>query len=403
MKAARSTLTAGSPAIRPTAPVAVPCLTSVIGNRATREALAGANAPARTPLPPVLAVQLEPSPTARANGGGHGDAAIHAAAARGVATPWSALPHASRIQHAFGRHDISSIQAHVGDTAAASATEMHAEAYTTGNHVVLGRGADLATVAHEAAHVVQQRAGVQLKGGVGAVGDRHEQHADAVAARVTAGQSAEALLDAYAGQGAAGPQIQCRTRIVDHPGDPRNQVAPGTGVGLLQDTSGGIHGEDEFVFGPLHNDCGTSMEAHIDPNDYDDDGTVPQGGSWPNWWAAAAPKPNDYWVRGHLLNHNIGGPGEKRNLTPITKKANSEHLHNIEEFVKMAAEAGDWRISYNVRAIYDGQGPQGLRADATNPHPGVWPMLTVGFDCGYYIVDEQDNVRSFRIFVRNER
>jgi hypothetical protein len=33
------------------------------------------------------------------------------------------------------------------------------------NHV----GADLHTVAHEAAHVVHQREGVQLKGGVGAV------------------------------------------------------------------------------------------------------------------------------------------------------------------------------------------------------------------------------------------
>jgi hypothetical protein len=50
-------------------------------------------------------------------------------------------------------------------------------------------------VAHEAAHVIQQRGGVQLKGGVGAVGDAHEQHADAVADRVVAGQSAEALLD----------------------------------------------------------------------------------------------------------------------------------------------------------------------------------------------------------------
>jgi hypothetical protein len=46
--------------------------------------------------------------------------------------------------------------------------------------------------------VVQQRGGVQLKGGVGAAGDPHEQYADAVADRVVAGSSAEDLLDAYA-------------------------------------------------------------------------------------------------------------------------------------------------------------------------------------------------------------
>src|SRR4051812_4669305 len=35
------------------------------------------------------------------------DAPVHAAAARGTATPASPLPYADRIQHAFGRHDIS--------------------------------------------------------------------------------------------------------------------------------------------------------------------------------------------------------------------------------------------------------------------------------------------------------
>jgi hypothetical protein len=74
---------------------------------------------------------------------------------------------------------------------------MGARAYATGDHVVLGRGADLHTVAHEAAHVVQQRGGVHLKGGVGQAGDPHEQHADAVADRVVAGQSAASLLDDY--------------------------------------------------------------------------------------------------------------------------------------------------------------------------------------------------------------
>ncbi|HEY0478161.1 MAG TPA: DUF4157 domain-containing protein [Kofleriaceae bacterium] len=125
-------------------------------------------------------------------------ARAHAAAARGAATPATKLPYVDRIQRAFGRHDISGIQAHVGADAAASARDMGAQAYAMGDHVVLGDGADLHTVAHEAAHVVQQRGGVQLAGGVGKVGDRHEQHADEVAGLVVQGKSAEASLDAYA-------------------------------------------------------------------------------------------------------------------------------------------------------------------------------------------------------------
>jgi hypothetical protein len=117
------------------------------------------------------------------------------------------------IQRAFGRHDLSSVQAHTGPEADASAQAMGAEAYATGDHIVLGRGNDLHTVAHEAAHVVQQRGGVQLKAGVGEAGDAYERHADAVADRVVAGQSAEDLLD---GAGASAmPAVQRK----EGPGD----------------------------------------------------------------------------------------------------------------------------------------------------------------------------------------
>ena len=133
-----------------------------------------------TPAPLLGGASSRPRPTLqmlfgvqRAAAGAPAAAAatVHAAAARGTATPASKLPHADRIQRAFGRHDISGIQAHAGGDAAASAHAMGASAYATGNHVVLG-SPDLHTVAHEAAHVVQQRAGVSLKDGVGDAGDR---------------------------------------------------------------------------------------------------------------------------------------------------------------------------------------------------------------------------------------
>lgn len=130
-------------------------------------------------------------------------AALHDTAAQGVAGGGGPLPHMDRIQEAFGRHDISGVRGHTGPAAAHATSAMGAEAYATGNDVAFGSGApSLHTAAHEAAHVVQQRGGVQLKGGVGQVGDVYEQHADAVADRVVQGKSAESLLDQHAGSGA---------------------------------------------------------------------------------------------------------------------------------------------------------------------------------------------------------
>lgn len=40
------------------------------------------------------------------------------------------------------------------------------------------------------------------------------------------------------------------------------------------------------------------------------------------------------YIRGHLLNENLGGKGENENLFPITANANSQHLHSTEKFIK---------------------------------------------------------------------
>jgi hypothetical protein len=126
-------------------------------------------------------------------------AAVHEAAAAGVSGSSSSLPYFDQIQAAFGSHDVSQVRAHVGGEASAAAEGMGATAYATGNHVAFGSQPDLHTAAHEVAHVVQQRQGVQLDGGVGKAGDAYERQADAVADRVVRGESAEALLDGGAG------------------------------------------------------------------------------------------------------------------------------------------------------------------------------------------------------------
>ena len=132
-------------------------------------------------------------------------AAIQHTAAQGVAGAGGPLPHTGTIQRLFGRHDVSAVEAHVGGPAAAASRAIGAEAYATGNRVAFTSGPSLHTAAHEAAHVVQQRGGVQLKSGVGQAGDAYEQHADQVADAVVRAESAEALLDRYAPDGGTCP------------------------------------------------------------------------------------------------------------------------------------------------------------------------------------------------------
>jgi hypothetical protein len=126
---------------------------------------------------------------------------VNAAADEGLAGAGGQLPHLEKIQQAFGRHDVRGVQAHTDEAAARGAGAMGAEAFAAGDHVAFAGAPSLHTAAHEAAHVVQQRRGVHLKGGVGAAGDEYERHADAVADAVVSGRSAQALLDRHGGGG----------------------------------------------------------------------------------------------------------------------------------------------------------------------------------------------------------
>jgi hypothetical protein len=159
---------------------------------------------------------------------GGGDARdVHATATAGTAGPGGSLPFLDRIQRSFGRHDVTGVRAHTDDAAAGASAAMGAQAYARGNDVAFGGTADLHTAAHEAAHVVQQRAGVHLKGGVGEHGDAYERHADAVADTVVAGGSAEALLSTMAGAPAAAATGGSRVQFqVPQPQPQQQQAQP---------------------------------------------------------------------------------------------------------------------------------------------------------------------------------
>jgi hypothetical protein len=135
------------------------------------------------------------------------DAGVRHAAEQGLSGPGGPLPHLDAIQSSFGpAHDLSGVRAHVGGAAAHAAARMGADAYATGNEVAFSTTPSLAVAAHEAAHVVQQRQGVQLHGGVGREGDAYERAADEVADAVVAGRSAAPLLGPAGTPGGSGVQ-----------------------------------------------------------------------------------------------------------------------------------------------------------------------------------------------------
>lgn len=128
-------------------------------------------------------------------------------AAEGLQGGGQPLPHLEAIQQSFGRHDVQGVKALIGGPAAQAAKKIGAQAYASGEKIAFQSEPDLHTAAHEAAHVVQQRGGVSLPGGVGQQGDAYETHANAVADLVVRGESAERLLDEYSparGTGARG-------------------------------------------------------------------------------------------------------------------------------------------------------------------------------------------------------
>lgn len=108
------------------------------------------------------AVSGRPSRTGRNEGGFRvgetNDGAEHEAAEKS-----RSLPASQSAAHGPG-HDFSRVMVHRGAVAAASARALQADAYTVGDHIVLGPGnhtpaAGHSLLAHELTHVLQQRAG----------------------------------------------------------------------------------------------------------------------------------------------------------------------------------------------------------------------------------------------------
>jgi hypothetical protein len=70
---------------------------------------------------------------------------------------------------------------------------------------------------------------------------------------------------------------------------------------------------------------------------------------------AAFPATTDRFVRGHLLNYDLGGLGKDFNLYPITGQANVDHVNFIESSVKSWVNDEKFWVRYKVNVLSSGQ------------------------------------------------
>ncbi len=114
------------------------------------------------------------------------------AARSGFSGPSTEIPYRPEMEQAFGQ-SFADVRAFFGPEAQAAATAIGARAYAVGNHIAFAEASpSKELVAHELAHVVQQRVGsapakVQSKKAISSSSDAHEKEADGAADAVARG------------------------------------------------------------------------------------------------------------------------------------------------------------------------------------------------------------------------
>jgi hypothetical protein len=99
-----------------------------------------------------------------------------------------------------------------------------------------------------------------------------------------------------------------------------------------------------------------------------DDGSEPDNKS--PWWPFFQGRhklSGLYWVQGHMLNHNVHGPGTTNNLVPISNTLNTNMSAMVEELVKKMVNQGKI-LRYVVQAHWDGFKASGALGDMVK-HP----------------------------------
>lgn len=169
-------------------------------------------------------------------------AAIEKMAAKASAGGGTELPFLDRIQKSFGHHDLSGVKAQLGPQSGAA--EVGAAGFATGETIGFDGTPDLHTAAHEAAHVVQQRAGASSATGA------LEDHADKVADLVVQGKSAVKELDEMTGQKVPGRGQGTGKLVQMKWGDPEKKKVSGGALKRIEKAREAInHTKSVLAFG----------------------------------------------------------------------------------------------------------------------------------------------------------
>ncbi|WP_034292936.1 hypothetical protein [Herbaspirillum sp. RV1423] len=95
------------------------------------------------------------------------------------------------------------------------------------------------------------------------------------------------------------------------------------------------HRAGSINFGGKNWAVGKKMEAKLDP--FDPVKGTATGDNW-TWMQSLSRTLKDKMIRGHLLNHDLGGFAVPENLYPITHRANMDHKHKVEYPLKRALQ-----------------------------------------------------------------
>jgi hypothetical protein len=159
---------------------------------------------ASAPPPPAAGTTIDVAPPASTGGG---DSQIEATARTAVASAAAPVPHAEKLQRAFGpEHDLTQLRAQIGG-GQSQAAELGASHFAFGSSLYFGHQPTEGEAAHEVAHALLQQQGVRPANGH-QQDPAAEQHAELIAKRVEADQPVGDLLPRRAGAAVAAVQRQ---------------------------------------------------------------------------------------------------------------------------------------------------------------------------------------------------
>ncbi|MFZ6765717.1 DUF4157 domain-containing protein [Undibacterium sp. Di26W] len=269
---------------------------------------------------------------------------------------------------------------------ASQPTQYRAHAYAQGSHIYLAPGQEM-HLPHEAWHVVQQAQGrvapTARTHGVAVNTDQSLEHeADRMGAR--------AAQDAHGGPGA---RQAARPLQFSHVGEGtvqrREKTINATAKTQSGQTSSVTFTSGKFEFAPktrpnVYAEVGLKMEANL----YQESPIVgtPVGIGWLWMDELKARVRGTRVIRGHLLNHDLGGPGLPYNLFPISNAANQEHSQKVEQKVKgllygtTAKRDAFNNLATDTKVYYE--------VEVKNQKDD---LLTADFACKWYVSDPQGN------------